>query len=113
MLIVAWKEGAPPALLARMAGNIVLDVLVGMVPILGDVVDVAFRANRRNHTLLRAFQRQRYGVPLSGPDPQTFPLVAHDESPSWLLGGVLVTLVVILLALPLGALFLIGHWILG
>lgn len=112
VLLVAWKDGAPAALLARMAGNVALDVIAGMVPVLGDMVDVAYRANRRNHTLLRAFQRERYGV-ASGEDPNRFPLVAHDPAPSWLLGTVIVTLLLLLLALPIGAVFLIGSWILG
>lgn len=46
--------GAPPLLIARMVANVVLDGAVGVVPLVGDVFDVAFRANRRNMALLRA-----------------------------------------------------------
>jgi hypothetical protein len=113
VVLVAWKDGAPPLLLARMAGNLALDVVAGMVPILGDVVDVAYRANRRNHTLLRAFQRERYGVVESGDDAASFPLVAHDPTPSGLLGVVLVTVVIGLVALPIGALVLLARLIWG
>ena len=45
--------GAPRLLLARMIANVALDGLVGAVPLVGDVFDVAFRANRRNMALLR------------------------------------------------------------
>ena len=45
--------GAPPLLIARMVANVALDGIVGAVPLLGDVFDVAFRANRRNMRLLR------------------------------------------------------------
>ena len=45
--------GAPPWLIARMVANVALDGLVGVVPLAGDVFDVAFRANRRNMALLR------------------------------------------------------------
>jgi hypothetical protein len=45
--------GAPPLLIARMLANVAFDGIVGAVPILGDAVDVAFRANRRNIALLR------------------------------------------------------------
>ena len=45
--------GAPLWLIARMVGNVALDGLVGVVPLAGDVFDVAFRANRRNMALLR------------------------------------------------------------
>lgn len=44
--------GAPPLLIARMLANVAFDGIVGAVPILGDAVDVAFRANRRNIALL-------------------------------------------------------------
>ena len=44
--------GAPPVLIARMLMNVAFDGIVGAVPILGDAVDVAFRANRRNMALL-------------------------------------------------------------
>ena len=45
--------GAPPLLVARMIANVVLDGVVGAVPLAGDAFDVAFRANRRNMALLR------------------------------------------------------------
>lgn len=40
--------------LARMAGNVALDFALGAFPLLGDVFDVAFKANRRNLRLLNA-----------------------------------------------------------
>ena len=46
--------GAPRMLVARMVGNVALDGLVGAVPLVGDIFDVAWRANRRNMALLRA-----------------------------------------------------------
>ena len=42
----------PAATLGRMGFNILLDVLSGTVPLLGDLVDVAWKANARNVTLL-------------------------------------------------------------
>ena len=45
--------GAPRLLIARMLANVVLDGLVGVIPLVGDAFDVAFRANRRNIALLR------------------------------------------------------------
>ena len=47
--------GAPPLLIARMIANVAFDGIVGAIPILGDAVDVAFRANRRNMALLLAY----------------------------------------------------------
>ncbi len=52
IVIAAWFRGAPPVLLARMLGNLALDVGIGMVPVLGDAFDIAWKANRRNYALL-------------------------------------------------------------
>lgn len=49
----AVRLGIPNALLARMVGNVALDVAVGTVPLLGSVFDLFFKANRRNMRLLR------------------------------------------------------------
>jgi hypothetical protein len=48
----AWKIGATKAQLAMMIGNVVVDTLVGTVPVLGDVFDFAFKANVRNLAIL-------------------------------------------------------------
>jgi hypothetical protein len=50
--VEAWRLGAPWRLLGRMGVNIAVDALVGTVPLLGDVFDLGFKANRRNVTLL-------------------------------------------------------------
>lgn len=50
----AWKAGAPKRLLGRMAANTAIDTLIGSIPLLGDIFDVGFKANRRNVALLRA-----------------------------------------------------------
>ena len=47
--------GAPRLLVARMVANVALDGVVGAVPLVGDVFDVAWRANRRNIALLRDY----------------------------------------------------------
>ena len=45
--------GAPKYLVARMLGNVALDVVVGLVPFAGDAFDVMFRANMRNMRILK------------------------------------------------------------
>ena len=52
ILFVASQEGAPTSVLLRMLGNIALDSLVGVVPVVGDLFDVGVKANRRNVDLL-------------------------------------------------------------
>jgi len=48
----AARLGASRATLARMAGNVAIETVVGAVPILGDLFDLAFKANVRNLRLL-------------------------------------------------------------
>ena len=47
--------GAPRSILARMAFNVALEGLVGVIPLAGDVFDAAFKANQRNVRLLSAW----------------------------------------------------------
>lgn len=49
------RKGAGPLLMLRMMGNYVLDALVGIVPIVGDLFDFGFKANRRNVDMLRRY----------------------------------------------------------
>jgi hypothetical protein len=65
LLIVhhAWQTGASPLTLARMIGNVAADFLLGSVPFVGDLFDVAFKANRRNARLLEQhLKRQNDGA---------------------------------------------------
>ena len=51
--LAAWVRGVPYITLARMAINLGIGVLVGTIPIFGDIFDIAWKANRRNYRLLR------------------------------------------------------------
>jgi hypothetical protein len=52
IVVESARLGASPRVLARMLGNVALDALVGVVPLLGDLFDFGWKANRRNLTLL-------------------------------------------------------------
>ncbi len=49
----ARRLGAPNSLVTRMLTNVGIDLLVGAVPVFGDLFDFAWKANRRNMELLR------------------------------------------------------------
>jgi uncharacterized protein DUF4112 len=49
----AYQLGVPHHVLARMIANVAFDSVTGVVPVAGDVLDVFWRANRRNMRLLR------------------------------------------------------------
>ena len=52
IIVRAARLGAPRGVLFKMGLNVGLDAVAGSVPIVGDVADVAFRANQRNVALL-------------------------------------------------------------
>ena len=56
----ARRMGAPKWLIAKMLWNVAVEVGVGAVPIVGDLFDVAWKANRKNVELLkRHFEGRR------------------------------------------------------
>lgn len=54
IVLRAHNHGAGAGLLTRMAGNILLDTVVGSIPVLGSIFDVFYKANNRNIRLLRS-----------------------------------------------------------
>lgn len=59
ILIEARRIGAPKSLLLKMAGNMGLEWLIGLIPILGDMFDVYWKANIRNMDLLKQHLQQQ------------------------------------------------------
>ena len=51
--VAAWMRGVPYVTLVRMTVNLGIGVLVGSIPILGDIFDVGWKANRRNYRLMQ------------------------------------------------------------
>src|SRR4051794_30034853 len=59
-LYLVWEAkrlGAPNALLGQMLANVAIEVAGGAVPIVGDLFDMAFKANLRNLDLLEGWLR--------------------------------------------------------
>jgi len=52
IILAAARAGASRPVLLRMVGNVVVDTVIGAIPVLGDLFDVAFRSNTRNVALL-------------------------------------------------------------
>jgi hypothetical protein len=53
MVWVMANNGASGFVLARMTLNILIDALIGSIPLIGDVFDIAFKANMRNMRLMQ------------------------------------------------------------
>jgi len=54
-LIQAARQGMPKIILARMAVNILLNELIGIIPVVGDAFSFWFKSNARNHRLVQEF----------------------------------------------------------
>ena len=68
----AHKLGASRGLIFQMAGNVVLDVVIGSVPVVGTMFDLFFKANNINVRLLRehlAARGKRLPPPLIEQEP--------------------------------------------
>jgi len=55
LMIAMARYGASGEVILKMTGNILLDYLLGSIPVIGDVFDIGFRANRRNLRLLEEY----------------------------------------------------------
>jgi hypothetical protein len=85
LIIAAWARGVPKVTVARMVTNVAIETAVGGLPVVGNLFDIAWRANRRNYHLMTAA--------LANPGGKTLG--------SWLfLGGVLLVLA-LLIVLPM------------
>jgi hypothetical protein len=60
----ALDKRVPPVIILRMLLNVAIDALLGMIPVAGDVFDVAFQANRRNLELVERHAREGKPRPL-------------------------------------------------
>ncbi len=53
LLLTMMRYGASGAVVVRMALNILLDTVLGAIPVVGNVFDFAYKSNERNVALLR------------------------------------------------------------
>jgi len=62
IIIAAWARGVSYVTLTRMLANWGIEVVVGSVPVLGNLFDIAWKANRRNYALLTSSLADPQGV---------------------------------------------------
>src|SRR3954466_15936729 len=53
MLIIMAQNGASGFVLARMILNVLIDTIIGSIPIVGDLFDVGFKSNTKNIRLMK------------------------------------------------------------
>ncbi len=97
LLVTAMRRGVPRIVVMRMFLNIAVDVVVGLVPIVGDAFDLVWRSNVRNLELLERHQgelepRARvgdYGIVASAAALVAASVAAPIFAIGWLLGALL------------------------
>lgn len=85
LLSLAIRQGVPPVIIMRMLLNVGVDSVLGAVPIVGDLFDVAYRSNQKNLALL-----EEHAVPGRRPGVGDYVLI-----------GFALTIVLSILVLPL------------
>jgi hypothetical protein len=94
--IMLWQSrdfGLPRVVQLRMLFNVAIDALVGLLPVVGDIFDFAWKANDKNLVLLErhAYEERR---PTAG---------------DWLFVTGLIALLVVIAAIP----FLLAGWLIA
>ena len=92
LIVAAWSRGVPNVVVARMVLNVAIETAAGSIPILGNLFDIGWRANRRNYALLTRAT--------AAPQQRT---AGH-----WLFIAGICLLLAIILAIP----FVLGGWLL-
>ena len=53
------QYGPPPSLVSKMLSNVLVDVILGAIPVVGPLADMWFKANDKNAALMREFLSSR------------------------------------------------------
>jgi len=61
LIVRAAQLGAPPQLISRLIAIQIIDLLLGVVPVIGDLADAGYHANERSVALLREWMRDAPG----------------------------------------------------
>lgn len=58
LVLVMMREGASGKVAVKMFGNVLLDTVIGSIPIIGVVFDAWYKANNRNIRLLKEYYEE-------------------------------------------------------
>jgi hypothetical protein len=84
-ILLGVRSDVAPSVLMRMGFNVLLDVTIGSIPLLGDIFDVGWKANTKNAELLEEYRS----------DAQTTD--RHSKGLLWTVGIVMFLLIILLL----------------
>ncbi|KAL9649406.1 hypothetical protein ABK040_014316 [Willaertia magna] len=67
MIGIMMKYGISKMILCKMLTNVLIDFLVGCIPLVGDLFDCSFKANKRNWELFMKYYKKKYSGGLNVP----------------------------------------------
>jgi hypothetical protein len=111
LVLVALRHyKVPRTVAARMAANVLLDVAVGAIPLLGDLFDIGFKANTRNIRLLDAY-RHPEGTVGGGSNPAAAMLEHPSIGMPWRFILPIAAVLLLVLGLVLVGFITVARWL--
>ena len=92
IVFASWRRGARSVTLLRMVANVLLETVVGAIPVAGDIFHVFWKANRRNYRLLMRERAQ----------------LGYNKGRDWMFLVVILVIAIAAVGIPIGILI----WIL-
>jgi hypothetical protein len=113
LVLVALRQyKVSKAVAAKMMTNVLIDVAVGSIPILGDLFDVGFKANTRNIKLLQPYGH-RIDIETTAQPGITIPVMVHRSwrGTPWRLILPIAAILVLVLSLVLIGFITVVRWL--
>jgi hypothetical protein len=114
LVLVALRHYKVPKIVAaRMAANVLIDIAVGAIPLLGDLFDIGFKANTRNIRLLDEYRhREADGQAVGRPGPSAAPrLEFRPIGMPWRFILPIAAILLVMLALVLIGFIVVVRWL--
>jgi hypothetical protein len=113
VLIALRHYHVPRSVAMRMMANVLLDVAVGSIPLLGDLFDVGFKANTRNVRLLEPYGHTGTSEVAQSPIPATKLIELKPRGTPWRYIVPIAAVLLIALALVMIGFITVVRWLFG
>ena len=112
MLVALRHYKVPKTVAARMAANVLIDIAVGAIPLLGDLFDIGFKANTRNIQLLEAYRHPGAAAASGRPGPAYLsPIAPRSIGMPWRFILPIAAVLLVVLALVLVGFITVVRWL--
>ena len=113
VLVALRYYKVPKIVAARMAANVLIDIAVGAIPLIGDLFDIGFKANTRNIRLLDAYRHpDGAGAAVGRAGPAATPMLEHRSiGMPWRFILPIAAVLLVVLALVLVGFITVVRWL--